>query len=98
MVEQPKLGIILEERVVKPSVPGQKGQVNFDCGSWHGPLKTSLLTIWELMKPSWCPHPNAGLIWDMTADVTLDLEDDTSSAGPENNKAEEQTIHGTSRG
>ena len=32
----------------------------------------------ELMKPSWCPHPNAGLIWDMTADVTLDLDDEAS--------------------
>ena len=37
MVEQPKLGIILEERVVEPSVPELKGQVSFDCGSWDGP-------------------------------------------------------------
>ena len=29
-------------------------------------------------KPSWCPHPNASLICDMTADVTLDLDDDAS--------------------
>ena len=29
MVEQPKLGIILEERVVEPSVPELKGQVSF---------------------------------------------------------------------
>ena len=78
MVEQPKLGIILEERVVEPSVPELKGQVSFDCGSWDGPLKTSLVTMWELMKPSWCPHPNAGLIWDMTADITLDRDDDAS--------------------
>ena len=78
MVEQPKLGIILEERVVEPSVPELKGQVSFDCGSWDGPLKTSLVTMWELMEPSWCPHPNAGLIWDMTADITLDLDDDAS--------------------
>ena len=78
MVEQPKLGIVLEERVVKPSVPELKGQVSFDCGSWDGPLKTSLVTMWELMKPSWCPHPNAGLIWDLTADITLDLDDDAS--------------------
>ena len=78
MVEQPKLGIVLEERVVEPSVPELKGQVSFDCGSWDGPLKTSLVTMWELMKPSWCPHPNAGLIWDMTADITLDLDDDAS--------------------
>ena len=78
MVEQPKLGIVLEERVVETSVPELKGQVSFDCGSWDGPLKTSLVTMWELMKPSWCPHPNAGLIWDMTADITLDLDDDAS--------------------
>ena len=75
-LEQPKLGIILEERVVEPSVPELKGQVSFECGSWDGPLKTSFVTIWELMKHSWCPHPNAGLIWDMTEDNVLDLDDD----------------------
>ena len=78
IVEQPKLRIVWQERVVEPSVPELKGQVSFDCGSWDCPLKTSLVTMWELMKPSWCPHPNAGLIWDMTADITLDLDDDTS--------------------
>ena len=78
MVEQPKLGIILEERVIEPSIPELKGQVSFDCGSWDGPLKTSLVVMWELMKPSWCPHPNAGLIWDMTADIMLDRDDDAS--------------------
>ena len=64
--------------MVEPSVPEAKGQVIFEFGSWDGPLKTSLVTMWELMKPSWCPHPNAGLIWDMTADVALDLDDDAS--------------------
>ena len=34
--------------------------------------------MWELMKPSGCPHPNAGLIWYMTADNVLDLDDDAS--------------------
>ena len=74
MMEHPKLGIILKERKVKFSVPELKGQVSFD----NGPMKKSLVTMWELMKPSWCPHPNAGLIWDMTADVTLYLDDDAS--------------------
>ena len=69
---------LAEWHTVEPSVPELKGQVSFDCGSWDGPLKTSLVTMWELMKPSWCPHPNAGLIWDMTADITLDLDDDAS--------------------
>ena len=78
MMEQPRLGIVLEEQVVETSVPELKGQVSFDCGSWDGPLKTSLVTMCELMKPSWCPRPNAGLIWDMAAYVTLDLDDDAS--------------------
>ena len=77
-VEQSKLGIILEERVVEPSVPELKGQVSFECGSRDGALKTSLVTMWQLMKPSWCSHPNAGLVWDTTADVALDLDDDVS--------------------
>ena len=34
MVEQPKLGIVSEERVIEPSVPDLKVQVSFDCGSW----------------------------------------------------------------
>ena len=34
--------------------------------------------MWELMRPSFCPHPNTGSIWDMTADVTLGLDDDAS--------------------
>ena len=55
MMEQPRLGIVLEDRVVEPSVPELKAQVSFDCGSWGGPLKTSLVTMWELMKPS-CVH------------------------------------------
>ena len=51
-------------------------QVSFECGSWDGPLKTSL--EWELTNPSRCPHPNTGLIWDVTVDVVLELNDDTS--------------------
>ena len=39
---------------------------------------TSLLTMWELMKPSWCPNPNAGLIWDLTAEIELERNDDES--------------------
>ena len=43
--EQLHLGIILKERRVEPSVPKLEGQVSFECGSWGGPLKTSLMTI-----------------------------------------------------
>ena len=76
--EQLQLGIILEERVVEPSVPKLEGQASFECGSWDGSLKTSLVTIWELMNPSWCSNLDAGLIWDLTADVELEESEDES--------------------
>ena len=76
--EQLQLGVILEERVIQPSIPQLVGQVSFECASWDGPLKTSLVTIWELMKPSWCPKSNACLIWDLTAETELEENDDES--------------------
>ena len=76
--EQLQFGLILEERVIEPSVPHLKGQISFEYGSWDGPLKTSLVTMWELMKPSWCPNPNPGPIWDLTAEIELKGNDDES--------------------
>ena len=49
--EQLRMGVILEERVVEPSVPELKGQMSFECGSWDGQLYTCLVTMWELTKP-----------------------------------------------
>ena len=74
--EQLQLGEKLEERVIEPSIPPLEGQVCLECGSWDGPLKTSLVTMWELMKLSWCPHSNASLIWDLTAEIELEENDD----------------------
>ena len=79
--EQLQLGVILEELVVEPSVPKLEGQLSFECVSWDGPPKTSLVTIWELMKPSWSTSPNAGLIRDVTADIELEDSDDESLHG-----------------
>ena len=64
--------------MVEPSVPKLEGQLSFECGSWDGPPKDSLVTIWELMKPSWSPSPNASLIRDVTADIELEESDDES--------------------
>ena len=57
MVEQPKLGFIMEKRVVEPLVPELKGQVSFEFGSWDGHLKTSVTSMWEFMKPSLLSTP-----------------------------------------
>ena len=37
--------------MVELSVPELNGQNSFECGSRDGPLKTSLVTMWEVMKP-----------------------------------------------
>ena len=34
-----------------------------------------MVTMWALMKPSRCPNPNAGLIWDLTAEAELEEND-----------------------
>ena len=34
--------------------------------------------MWELMKPAWCPNPNAGLTWDLTAEIELEENDNES--------------------
>ena len=74
--EQLQLGVTLEERVIEPSIPQLEGQISFECGLWDGPLKISLVTMWELMKSSWGPNPNAGLIWDLTAEPELEKDDE----------------------
>ena len=73
--QQLQLGVILEERVIEPSVLQLEGQVSFECGSWDGPLKTSLVTTRELMKPSLCLNPNATLIWVLNAETELECND-----------------------
>ena len=49
--EQLQLGVILEEQVTEPSVLQLEWHVSFESGSWDGPLKTSLMTLWEFMEP-----------------------------------------------
>ena len=39
-------------------------------------MKTSLMVVWELMKPSWCPSANADLIFQATQDVQRELNAD----------------------
>ena len=36
------------------------------------------MTMWLLMKPSCFPNPNAGLLWNVTADIELEESDDGS--------------------
>ena len=37
---------------------------------------TNLGTVWKLLRPSWCPHPHASLIEEVTERVRLSPEKD----------------------
>ena len=54
-----KLGLVLEEKVTAPSVRKSDNRVEFRLGFSDELLRTSLMVVWELMKPLWCPSPSA---------------------------------------
>ena len=74
--QQTKLGLVFEEKVTAPSVPKSDNRVGFGSGFLDKLLRTSLLVVWKLMKPSWCPSPNADLILRATQDVQKELNSD----------------------
>ena len=66
---QINLGLVLEEEVTAPSVPKSDKRVEFGLGFSDELLRTSLMVVWELMRPSWCPSPNADALLRATQDV-----------------------------
>ena len=73
---QTKLELVLEEEVTAPSVPKSDKRVEFGLGFSDELLRTSLMVVWELMRPSWCPCPNADSILRATQDVQRELNAD----------------------
>ena len=74
--QQTKLGVVLEEEVTAPSVPKSDKRVEFGLGFSDELLRTSLMVVRELMRPSWCPNPNADSILQATQDVQRELNAD----------------------
>ena len=50
--QQTKLGLVLEGKVTATSVPRSGNRVEFGLGFSDELLRTSLMVVWELMKPS----------------------------------------------
>ena len=71
--QQTSLGLVLEEKVTAPSVPESDKRVEFGLGFSDKLLRKSLMVVWELMRPSWCPSPNADSILHATQDVQREL-------------------------
>ena len=74
--QQTRLGQVLEEKVTALSVPESDKGVEFGLGFSDELMRTSLMVVWELMRPSWCPSPNADSILLATQDVHRELNSD----------------------
>ena len=71
--QQTRLELVLEEKVAAPSVSKSDKRVEFGLGFSDELLRTSLMVLWELMKPSCFPSHNADSILRATQDVQREL-------------------------
>ena len=69
--EKPSLGLLLEATPRVISVPRSSKRVDLRMGNGNGMMTTNLGTVWKLPRPSWCPHPHASLIEEVTEQVRL---------------------------
>ena len=60
--QQVKLGLVMEGKVTVPSKTKSDNRMDFGLGFSDELLRTSLMVVWDLMKPSYCPIPNADSI------------------------------------
>ena len=78
--EKPSLGLILERTPEVISVPRSSKRVELKMGTGNGMLTTNLGVVWKLLRPSWCPHPHASLIEEVTERVRLAPTEDEDLA------------------
>ena len=78
--ERPSLGMILEKTPEVISVPRSSKRVELKMGNGNGMLVTNLGVVWKLLRPSWCPHPHASLIEEVTERVRLAPTEDADLA------------------
>ena len=78
--ERPSLGLILERTPEMISVPRSSKRVELRMGNGNGTLTTNLGVVWKLIRPSWCPHPHANVIEEVTERVRLAPTEDEDLA------------------
>ena len=69
--ERPSLDLILEKIPEGISVPRSNKRVELKMGNGKRMLVTNFGVVWKLLRPSWCPHPHASLIEEVTERVRL---------------------------
>ena len=78
--ERPSLGLILEKTPEVISVARSSKRVELKMGNGNGMLATNLGVVWKMLRPSWCPHPHASLIEEVTERVRLAPTEDEDLA------------------
>ena len=74
------MGLILEKTPEVISVPRSSKRVELKMGNGNGMLITKLPVVWKLLRPSWCPHPHASLVEEVTERVRLAPTEDEDLA------------------
>ena len=69
--EKPSLGLLLETTPKIKNVPRSNKRVELKMGNGNGMMTPNLGTVWKLLRTSWCPHPHASLIEEVTERVWL---------------------------
>ena len=69
--EKPSLGLLLEATPKVIIVPRSSKRVELRMGNGNGMMTTNLGMVWKLLRPSWCTHPHASLIEEVTERVRL---------------------------
>ena len=69
--EKPSLGLLLEATPKVIGLPRSSKRVELRMGNGNGMMTTNLGTVWKLLRPSWCAHPHASLIEEVTERVKL---------------------------
>ena len=73
---QTNMRLVLEEEMTAHSVPKYDKRVEFGLGFSDELMRTSLMVVRELMRPTWCPSPNADSILRARQDVQRELNAD----------------------
>ena len=74
--QQVKLGLVMKGKVTVPSKTKSDNRMEFGLGFSDELLRTSLMVVWDLMKPSWWPIPNADSILRATHGIQKELNAD----------------------
>ena len=61
-------------------MPRSSKRVELKMGNGNGMLTTNLGVVWKFLRPSWCPHPHASLIEEVTERVRLAPTEDEDLA------------------